>query len=438
MKKHLFPLLLLCLFSHTAYAQDDTEWFWALRENGELIAYSTDGDVNTLIAGGVESAQGHRLNHQSALVILTMRDDNRLYIYELTPTAAISQMSEWGAEELVLPIVTGIHFETYYPFATITIRPETGTVTALINFETDAVELIEGEVNQLEFSDDGERLSYQRINEINQTIVVVEHNLNTGAITTSEFVDNPFASPVYSIIARDFSCNLPAFSECGVFVGEAGNYIFANYWRCQDNCELRLYPLDNSTMIIYPAPSELIVSVAQLSRNRVLARDGSDYYWLLALNSPPQRLGRNVFSCGSHFSGYPSYEQWWFMETGSDNNPNYTVWDSESETFLFELEMNGCVGIDYFEDGFLIHQEFDGYENFFYRISDHTIIEFSLPYNCYYAVTDSEFLCWVDDIYQFDDIYSYDHRTGIYHLLVDNANPIGLVDRKFCQYWRCS
>jgi hypothetical protein len=179
MKKHLFPLLLLCLFSHTAYAQDDTEWFWALRENGELIAYSTDGDVNTLIAGGVESAQGHRLNHQSALVILTMRDDNRLYIYELTPTAAISQMSEWGAEELVLPIVTGIHFETYYPFATITIRPETGTVTALINFETDAVELIEGEVNQLEFSDDGEwwniTLTPEQLQQANSWTTLLHH-----------------------------------------------------------------------------------------------------------------------------------------------------------------------------------------------------------------------------------------------------------------------
>lgn len=447
MKKHLFPLLLLCLFSHTAYAQDDTEWFWALRENGELIAYSTDSDVNTLIVGGVGSVEGYRINSQRALVIVFMQDDDQLYFYELTPTTAELQVYSWDATELILPIENPQrrNFFSYghiatlsAPFAAVRFNPYSSDelgVSVLINLDANSVERLASGAQYFTFSEDGSELFYSILSQDYRTEFLAERNLLTGATTLQDPSTVPTATPSSAIrsLLEQYECEYTTFEEiqriCGLLIGEFDEYVTITRTICHTDCELHFHPPNSEDTLTFLVPDPYLVPRFWLRGQRLFASTHSQLeYWILAPNTPPQRIGFQAWCSHAYPTPHSPDQRWWIMRTGDYSTNTFVVWDRESESFVFERPNDGCVGINYFEEGFII-TNFAADMNFFYRASDQNIIEFSDRYSCYHVVNETEFLCSTT-LDLFSNIYSYDLRTGIYLPLVANIRQIHLRDAR--------
>ncbi len=87
-------LITLLLSVPPIYARQAEEraWYYAITGDGQLIAYTVDGQTNTLIAGGVsQDAYGWRLDADTGLALLAV--DGARSLYRLEPMTAAALMS---------------------------------------------------------------------------------------------------------------------------------------------------------------------------------------------------------------------------------------------------------------------------------------------------------------------------------------------------------
>jgi len=82
----LITLLLPAPATH-ARQSDEQVWYYAITGGGQLVAYTADRQMNTLIAGGVgQDAYGWRLDAETGMALLAV--DGARGLYRLEPTAA--------------------------------------------------------------------------------------------------------------------------------------------------------------------------------------------------------------------------------------------------------------------------------------------------------------------------------------------------------------
>lgn len=455
----LFALLLALALP--VHAQDDETWHFAsLPPDFGLVAYTTSGEVVTLIEAGVlPEAGGWRLDERTALAALEV--DGASGIYLLSPDGAqpveiagIDLPADFVFDPPVLLAKTGgyaafVDTPMMMGSAPLLLDIEAGTLTFLATLT----------VMQMRFDAEGAVLRYFAGEEReSDEWALVERDLATGDETVIFENDGttPFGLLLSASATDDGEHWLVFLSEQSEFLqmqinadgttteyaidtvdasvvrGFFGDVMVATSRTCEAGCAVELRSLNDEPLLSFDAPTTVGFSpMARPTETSLLALLDSEWY-LLSVDEPPLRLG--AFEPGTVLSSLPNMlsPDGRYLIVPSGGTGQVRVWDTVTREVVVNHTVQFGVSPQFYDGYFLLqdaNQEASLYFNEMVGVvelpSERGEIYFeALPDGVLFSLRREE-LAGDDEL----GIYVYDIASGDERLLVEGAFPMGLGTR---------
>jgi hypothetical protein len=443
-------------------AQDDETWYFAWKpETGEVVAYTAEGEVNTILEDGGR-AWGWRLDSQTAVVYMELEYGEDYGLYKLTPETA----------QLLIPDVDPRDFGPAYggparyirysaPFLSLTIDEVGFRRSLLINIETGVVENFNNIKDCCRFSEAGEFLRFVTVEEQSGSITLRlwERILATGETRVIHRINS---TDQYAGLSPDTygdrwlfvedSNQDHAFITITMLYSDGRSELIAeetpdtirewHHWRfldsdlifsssplCQHDCFLQLSSPIEENPISFILPPLIAGEIGSLipiyatDNQRLLINRTLEGYWLLSNDEAPVFIG--AWKSGKIMGWNISTDGHWLLVLDDSEQPEeYRVWDNFNAEYVItdELPSDGRpVGMTY-NDADVMVQNYSGGRGQYYRSSSSTVYE--LPNGgAYVAILENGNLLFNDQ-----NIYSYNPEQDLFTLLVDGAGNIGLQE----------
>jgi hypothetical protein len=479
--KHLWRLLIVAFAASSmlGVAQAQTSegqiWNWAWREpDWELLAYSDDGEMNTVVEEATRDVRAWRVSPDQAIAFMLVHGETA--IYELTPEAIHPLTLNFDLADLEVPLDLdgrgyGYELDSYHhPYMLFTHALQQSDPPfdplLLVNAETLTVDLINNDVLSFRFSEDGQRLRYMvgagGFGAI--TLTIHERALATGeerdlhtisgerpelsadtygerwlletnsgegsaAVTTYQILDaNGDTERIYE---EGFSDDYARYQ----FFGED---LILYQPLCETNCTISMMTLMGDVET-YRRPDTLgrddMTFIRRVNDDQIVV-GGLDDYWLLSSQSEPVLLGYAYFA-GSHQPPFLSPDRRWLAVADSDpavDTPSeYRVWDLVNQEIVLEFPVyeGNPLYMVYDSEGFITQLQNPGDDIFLYRYADEE--SFDLPNDVgqsYFDILPDGnvlFMEWSSEDEQYS-IYRYNPDDGSSTLLVEDALTINMQD----------
>jgi hypothetical protein len=454
-------LLLVCLCAAAVSAQGTTTWYYGWNPiDGQLFAYTAEGDVQMLLENVEEVQYITRINDENAFGVFFESDSpEEKHLYFLTPDEArpltltfdFADLSE-DAMDFALQDFT----DDYALFASNYSRG--GAYGLLADFEAGTVELlsdmeINNGVEQTRFSENGQLLRYVRFDdEERDSWSLIERTLAAGddrifysgkgypSLIGDESGEHWLVrlpregeeNPVLPYVVVDTSGESMEVAEAtsdniiGATLFE--DSIFTWSFDCQENCVVTLLPIAEGDEHVLRAPTtgSNIIPIKRIDDAHllVLVTDSGESYLLGEDQAPeligsysPENIGqpfRDTLSPDGHYQ---------LVLTGAEDQLGYGVWDFDQQQFVIEDMPDDIVFpfIFYNNSGFLVSNALRTFA--LYRYDDETVIDLPEAAGlCFDVLSDGDVLCSTRGSETIaDGIYRYDPDEDSYTLLVESG-----------------
>ncbi|MDX1992680.1 MAG: hypothetical protein SF029_09830 [bacterium] len=403
----LLIVFMTLVMSGISQAQEAETWYWAAEsDSGRLLAFTLDGEVNTLLeqTNAVYLFQVWRTAPDSGLAIITVGDDTT--VYRLT-----SQSAEPLRSRVFLLPDPGVFLAARSQKALLLVDPRQSlvarlmTVNALlVNETTNQVTLLERVADQAwAFSADGTYLRYvaaQTDDADNPQWALFEHDLTTGNLTIlqnlslqlSGVVAHPqgdfwlTVTPEADTRRRVFTLlAVPTMTERVIepvlaapdrnpvpdfrFLEDA---LIEYDFLCEENCRVLLRPLSGGEPLGFDAPALRtflypLRQIAPDSPDAALLVNVRDRYLLLRPDGEAQLLGvhdeRLGLTPGTLLSSDGRYL---LVSAEGVDFPRYRLWDLSTGEIVLESDDSGfrLVLPRYTGGGLLIAEDLSRWQYF--------------------------------------------------------------------------
>jgi hypothetical protein len=461
----VLTLSFLLLFNDVA-AQDlgAEEWFLALRvTEGDLVSFTPDGDVTTLIDGSVtgQEFRAWRMDDGSALAALVMADSGTVLVQVTADEATIIELPEEISSAEGTPQLQLLAHQGNYA-----VIVDSGDVPSgaalLIDLSADSATLLGDEVsffpdNSAAFSEDGLYLRYLlRDPDNEETWTIQDRKLETGAervIYTIENAAFPFVSVdafgenwlyrggmVTTLIPQTGEAETIVFESLDEAIGQQffDNFLVSQPLNCREGCMMELVPIGEVEALQLTIPNtgdlNIVKPLAWISESQLLVMIDAENLWLLSTDGTSQNLG--VFSSMSVLIQPDQIlspdERWLLTWKDADDITSYQVWDLEQMQTVVEGNAEGellFVQIWYGAGGFVVVEGLQYFQ--YYRSRDGQLFNLEADGGVYpVPLADGTLLYnqYVANEEQAKGMYHYDPDTETYTLLVDDAVLLQVAD----------
>jgi hypothetical protein len=458
-----------------AQTEADNVWNWAWREpDWELLAYTDDGEVNTVVEAGARHTSAWRISPDSAIAFITLVNGETA-MYELTHEAIHPLTLNFDLAELEVPLGLdgrgyGYQLDSYHhPYMLFTHAMQQSSPPfdplLLVNAEAMTVDLIGNDVLNFRLSEDGQRLRYV-VGEGDFGAITLtireralasgeERDLHTISEETPTLVPDTYGERwllgtihdegddsmlIYQILEATGDAEL-IYSENVSF-----HYSYYEFFGedlmfyqpiCEANCSLNLMtPTGEVQTFSVPdalVGTHILTVVRRGDEDQIVISGGSDY-WLLSSESEHALLGYAYFA-GSHQPPMLSPDRRWLVTADSDpavSTPTqYRAWDLVNQEMVLEFPVyeGNPLYMVYDSEGFITQLRDAGDEIFLYRYADEAA--FDLPNaagNSYFDILPGGDVLYMVFENQQYSIYRYNPDNGSSVLLVEDALTINMQD----------
>jgi len=452
-------------------------WNWAWRD-GELFAYSSDGDM-TLLSTEVTEWQNQfwRISDSRAVGLL-MDDDDQLGFYDFTPQSVQAFVTNFDVQTLTIPLDVriGYRLEAYHP-PYMLFTPESpyssppSAPALLLNLDSHQIDLLTEDLGWMpslvccRFTEDGQRLRYPVVIESNesQTFVLRERVLATGEerelrtfggeyslffadgygerwlVLTDDEVGADGTLPYEMFNINGVSEQLPQTDSDGYTSYEFfGNDLISYQPLCSLNCPLRLLTSDGD-LLTFELPAELGgQSIDMLLRyDEQLVVGNINEYWVLSSHDEPTFIGYNYHGSSPMLPEISPDGRWVLTTDAVRDVDKIKIWDLIEQKVVLEVSglLENPVFMVYDADGFIVHRWDNPREAVLYRYSDRAIVQLPDHGGIYFDVLpDGNVLYIFYNQQQQRDIYRYNTSDSSTTLLIENAVPLWVVDANDSAY----
>lgn len=484
MRRNVFFFVILLFALTGIVSAQNTEpeiWNWAWRQStGEFFAYSSQGDVNTLLASGTTQIFSlWRIGNDHAVGLLQV--NGITMFYDLTPQLAQTYTLNFDPKTLKTPfdIRYGYRLEAYSspymlftPSVNQTSPPSEPAVLA--NLDTKQIEFLSNDVDWksdngcCRFSEDGLRLKYTVTSGYPKapTLILRERVLATGeekilyTLTGADLGLYPDREGerwlLYELKSNSKSLNdlytvrmLHSDGTSEQIYEHAPDEFYTTYEfvgddlisyqpLCEADCVLHLLTVggDHFTFKLPPSNGGGIYFFQHIDdEHLVIGR--LDDYWLLSTLNEPTLIGY-FYRGGSDLPQTNSPDRRWLLMADTHNYPysHRMVWDLLKQKQVVEIPktLPDPIYLIYDPAGFIV-DSLDTGEGILYQYADEK--QFALPakgYGNYFeALSDGSVLYYTPG--QNDSaIYRYSPDENRFDLLMENVDYISTEDVNYYAY----
>jgi hypothetical protein len=436
--------VILFLLAFTGVAQPSETWYFAqMIDDGEIVAFTIDGDVHPL---GINGDWQFALRADAETVLLAVApEDSDTKLYRVRPDGAVEIDIPGSVEDFRQPLA----FSDPY----LVLRQSSSplpTTALLINVDSAQAQPLTGQLPALAgMSADGAFLRYMSVSSDGEQWSLIERALATGneRVIHTFTTDNPL--PLISADTHGDRWIYQGRGEDGALVSNLlsidGTFtmlgsgtreqpirwsflhddLIGNPFNCGDTCVLQL--VNDASEVEIPTPSEgFYFPLAVPQPGSLLIQDSDDHFWLLSQADEPRLLGEydatRVFM-PPHQLVSPE-ARYVLTATGDEQ---YGVWDLQTGSPVALVNARFIGLILYTEHGFLIHSYGDETDNgLAYRYADGETL--ALPHTdvgIYLDLLADGTLVYMlqraDDAVGEPGIYRYDPAAETYMLILPGA-----------------
>lgn len=384
----MFVVVILLLFSfiHIAQpapviqAQTDEAWYFAQRD-GDLIAFTPEGEQNTIMSGFGEVQAGWRWDEQTAL-FMSEDDEEVSHLYRVTPEKAT---------EIELPIPEDADLETLrlmpayagdYTVLREAVPTQLPSVGVLVNVANATAEILTGAITQEARFADEQTLRYLSFDGEN-TWSLLERTLPDGEETTIYNMDgNEFQVPISTnklvdhwvfigrndnreitntLVSADGTSELleSGTADDPIFWRFFDDLLISNHPRCETDCPIIVHDGDEETEFMLPISGASFGVLARPNSDLLLVTGADSEVILLSQTEDPQSLGEFapqvlLNSPSQLISPDRSYVFTTNISDDAIDEREVYVHDTEG-TQVFSAEIENVAQVFWLERGFIVN-----------------------------------------------------------------------------------
>lgn len=446
MIKRIVIFLCLIFFVMPVSGQDTETWFWAVNNDGALLAFTPSGEVNELLASGVEVDEAFRVSSSSVLAQLWVDDVYSLYL--LTADAAtLVELPDLELDRGKIFDVKGslalLWNPTTTPIADIPVNR-----LALVNFETGQALDLGFAVRPWVFTESG--LRYASVDEETQAITILEATAESAdtilELPTDSLYTQPDQSGDYWLTVQQegeteswlFTVfNVDGTSEVletinmnpqAAYWTTLGNWLVRVTTTCTTQCTVSRRPVDGGDTQEFTLPNDggffRPQFVVDTTGDIVMWKSPENLVSLLREDGSVVPLGQYSFQSITAETGLTSPDHRYLLTlTQPPDERGYRLWDLENAQSVMENEQtleSPFIVVRYMTHGVLV---FDTESNHWRVYYNGETVDLPADRNYFDVLEDGGLLYWTGVASGAPGIYLHrgdDNPT----LLVPNARPL--------------